>query len=349
MTGVRPRRASPPTFTVESSEDLDEAAHTDVRVPIRRQELVLRGAGPPIAVERTVSPGGATRPPVVLIHGFAQNRYTWRVTGRSLPAALAAAGHDVYNVELRGHGGSRRAGAGNASAFEDYVDDAIRVVAALPDRPFVVGHSLGAAVGVGVVTRAPVRGLVHLAGVYQFATRNEVLRAIARASIRLEPLLRTAALRMDTAWAGRLLARAYSLTEVAGYGLPLAGWVPGSIERALLEERLALGFDWTSVEVWLEMSAWASGRPFPYAAAFERVDVPLYVMVGRADPLATHHDAKPCFERSASTDKQFEVLDPFDHEVRWGHVDIILGRAAPRVVWPRLVSWMAARSPGDRG
>ncbi len=326
--------------------------HRGDEVEVEIQELVLPSEHeePPLAIERTrLAEGGAgLRPPVVLIHGFAQNRYTWRIQGRSMTASLARAGFDVFNLELRGHGRSRELRPENALAFDDYVRDGVRAVKAVSlggRAPFVVGHSLGGAVGVGVATQVPVAGLVHLAGVYTFASQNRALRGLAAATLRMEATLRASRMRLSTGLAGEVLGQLYSITEVAGYGFPIRGWVPESIERPLLEERLARGFDWTSVEVWLQMARWARGEPFAYREAWSRTDVPLLVVYGDDDPLVREGDATACFRESGSRDKQIQVFDAFHHEVHWGHVDLILGRKAPDHVWPRLTSWMADRVP----
>ncbi|MFK7927340.1 MAG: alpha/beta hydrolase [Myxococcota bacterium] len=322
-------------------EVLHEAQTCELRV--RKQRIETANGHPPLAIERTTLPGGPTRGPVLLVHGFAQNRYTWRISECSMSGWLASQGFDVLNVELRGHGNSRAYGAGNASDFAEYVADAVRVVDTLDQAPFYIGHSLGGAVGIGVATQRPLRGLVHLAGVYRFARFNRTLQRLARVSRRLEPaLLRTSA-RIKTAWAGRLLGRLYRVTDVAGYTMPLAGWAPGSMDRHLLEERLEKGFDWTSVEVWMQMAQWARGEAFPYAEAFEALDLPLMVMAGDRDPLVPHEDAKACFDASTSSDKELVLLEPFDYEVHWGHIDVILGRRAPHVVWPIIGDWMQQR------
>jgi alpha-beta hydrolase superfamily lysophospholipase len=281
----------------------------------------------------------------VLVHGLAQNRYTWQVSQRSLPAFFAEHGLATINLELRGHGRSRELGAANATAFSEYVQDIQRVAESLPYPPFVMGHSLGAAAAIGASTVTPLAGVVHLAGVYAFASTNPVLRGIARVSVKAELVLRHGRVRVSTGWAGDVLGRLYSLTDIAGYGLPLAGWVPGSIRRDVLEERLSAGFDWTSLEVWLELCSWARGVQFPYVSAFRETEVPLLVISGDADPLARPIDARPCFDDAATDDKTLVVLEPFEHERHWGHVDIILGDRAPAVVWPMLTTWFLERCP----
>jgi pimeloyl-ACP methyl ester carboxylesterase len=325
---------------------VDEVVDTGVVVELEREWLRLPGDdGPPLSVVRTTLPGGPTRPnPVVLVHGFAQNRFTWRISGRSMEGWLAARGFEVLNLELRGHGLSREYGAGNASDFHYYVEDALRVVRACDRPPFAIGHSLGGAVITGAATEAPLAGLVPIAGVFTFGRHNLAIRALARLSVRAEPLLMAAPVRMSTGWAGRVLGSMYSLTDIAGYGLPLAGWVPGSLERELLEERLVKGFDWTSVEVWLQMARWARGEPFAYAEAFREVDVPLLVVAGDSDPLLPPADARSCYEASGSDDATFLVMDMFGHGEHFGHVDILLGRHAPKLVWPKIGDWLIERS-----
>lgn len=325
--------------------EVDEHIHADRRVRLRVRALRLpkTRSAPALAVEHSALPAGPTRAPVVLVHGFAQNRYTWRVSQRSLSGHLAAHGFDVWNLELRGHGNSRAYGAGNARAFAEYVDDLVRVTEAIGRPPFVIGHSLGGGVGVGASTRVPLAGLVHLAGLFAFATTNPFLRALAALTRRVSPVLRNPKIRVSTQWSGRLVSRLYGFTDATGYAFPVSGWAPGSVERDLLDERLRLGFDWTSLEVWREMADWALGAPFPYAEAFAGVDVPLLVLAGDADTLLTPADARRCYEASGAKDKSFVLFEPFDHKVHWGHLDLVLGKHAPDEVWPVITRWMQDR------
>ena len=120
-------------YEVRDDQVLDEVEHGDVVVTVRRRLLGLpaSGGGPPLAVEHSSAPGvGSGRPNVVLVHGLAQNKHTWRLSRRSFVAHLVRNGFDVWNVELRGHGDSRRLGARNATSIADYVHDATRVIAA---------------------------------------------------------------------------------------------------------------------------------------------------------------------------------------------------------------------------
>ncbi len=336
---------------VLADDIVEEHIHGQQFAPLRVMSVRIPGTvdDPPLAVERTVLPDMRTGPPIILVHGFAQNRYTWRVSQRSLSGRLALEGFDVWNLELRGHGNSRAYGAGNATAFEQYVRDLVRTVAVAREEsggraPFVMGHSLGGGVAVAASTLVPLAGVVHVAGVYVFATGNPFLRLLAGVTQEARPLLTTSRIRMSTGWAGRLVSRLYGFTDATGYAFPVSGWAPGSVERDLLDERLTKGFDWTSVEVWLEMAEWARGREFPYAPAFRTTDVPLLVIAGDADTLLMPKDAKRCFDESGSTDKHYLLFEPFEHQVHWGHLDLLLGKRAPEFVWPRIVRFLADRA-----
>jgi len=323
---------------VEQNIDRGEAAR------FHKEILELPGEVPLRLVRKTL-PGGATLGPVVLVHGFAQNRYSWHTSRRSLVNWLASRGWDVYNLELRGHGRSREGETMGAEAFADYVGDVARVARALGGEGFFVGHSLGGAACYGAATEAPMRGVVGIGALFGFAQGNWFLRLLGGLThaLRSTPIVKHLDIR--TRLFGRVLARLFTLSDVAGYTLPISGWWPGSVEPDLLEERLVRGFDWTSATVWLEMSRWAATGSFDYEDAWRRTDVPLLVMVGDRDHLMPLRDARRAYDLSGSTDRELVVFDDFHHDVHWGHLDLILGRLAYAHTWPCLHTWMAARAP----
>ena len=142
---------------------------------------------------------------------------------------------------------------------------------------------------------------------------------------------------------GRFLSKIYGLSDILGYTFPLSGWWPGSVEPELIEERLRLGFDWTSVQIWSEMSKWITQGKFPYEEQWKKVDVPLLVLLGDEDHLLTPTDGQPAYHRSGSTDKELIILDDFHHETHWGHLDIILGKLAQKHIWTTIDGWLQKR------
>jgi non-heme chloroperoxidase len=79
--------------------------------------------------------GGAT---VLFLHGGGQTRHSW---GNAVDAAAATGCHAI-TIDLRGHGESDWAKDGRYD-LPTIAQDVADVVAALPDRPVLVGASLG--------------------------------------------------------------------------------------------------------------------------------------------------------------------------------------------------------------
>jgi pimeloyl-ACP methyl ester carboxylesterase len=79
-------------------------------------------------------------PPVVLIHGWPETKYSWR---HQVPA-LAGAGYRAIAVDCRGYGGSSKPEAVEAYSLELIVADFIALFDALElPSPVVVGHDWG--------------------------------------------------------------------------------------------------------------------------------------------------------------------------------------------------------------
>ncbi|MED5374326.1 MAG: alpha/beta fold hydrolase [Myxococcota bacterium] len=294
---------------------------------------------------RKTLPKGPSRPPVVLVHGLAQNRYTWHLSGRSLANWLAVRGWDVWNLELRGHGRSRHKEQ-HDERFDDYAQDVLAVARALDGQAFFMGHSLGgAAIYAAAALGAPMRGMIGVGAVFSFAQHQIWLRNLARLTLAAERALPTRRLVVKTRVFGEMLAKLYGLSDSAAYTLPISGWWPGSMESELLSERLGHGFDWTSIQVWLDMSRWAvSGRFDPYQEPFSVCGTPLLVLAGDEDHLCPPGDARVPFDLAQWEDKQYRLFDHYSDGQHFGHVDLVLGRHAPSMVWPLLHDWMAARS-----
>jgi pimeloyl-ACP methyl ester carboxylesterase len=301
---------------------------------------------------------GTSRGAVVLVHGYAQNRYSWHLPQRSLTDHLAAAGFDVFNLELRGVGRSRALGAPPARAVADFAAqdlpaalDAVRAATG-DDRPFLVGHSLGALVALAAAGRTPerVRGVVSLAGIYDFARGNALLRAAGRALTLLPGGGRPHA-RVPTDAVGRALHAARALFDArAAERLPLQAWAPGSMAPEVLAEAVRRSFEAASRGVTRDLARLATGQPLvdaagaPLLAPWERQrSVPLLVVAGAEDVLVSPQDARAACDRAATPDRTFVTPHRAPGEPGWGHMDLLLGDRAPERVWPLVTAWLAAR------
>lgn len=85
--------------------------------------------------------GPTTGPPIVLVHGAWHAAWCW---DEGFAARLAARGHDVHAVSLRGHGASEGRRGLWRTRVRDHVTDLRRVIDAIGSPTLLVGHSRGA-------------------------------------------------------------------------------------------------------------------------------------------------------------------------------------------------------------
>ncbi|HEV2680929.1 MAG TPA: alpha/beta hydrolase, partial [Rhodanobacter sp.] len=108
-----------------------------------------------LAVE-TRNPAG--HPALLFAHGFGQTRGAWNATA----TALADAGCRCVTFDTRGHGESDRVVDGDYH-MDQFADDLLRLAAAQPEPPILVGASMGGLLGIvlaGEVRPTPFRALV---------------------------------------------------------------------------------------------------------------------------------------------------------------------------------------------
>jgi N-formylmaleamate deformylase len=92
---------------------------------------------------------GGDKPPVVLLHGFTDNGLCWTSVARVLEQD-----YDVIMYDARGHGLSDRPITGFTPQL--LTEDAANVIQILQlERPFLLGHSMGAATAGQVAARHP--------------------------------------------------------------------------------------------------------------------------------------------------------------------------------------------------
>jgi pimeloyl-ACP methyl ester carboxylesterase len=113
-----------------------------------------------LAVE-TRHPAGS--PTLLFAHGFGQTRGAWN----GAATALAEQGCRCVTFDSRGHGESDRVPGDTDSAggyhMDQFADDLLRLAAAQPQPPILVGASMGGLLGIvlaGEVRPAPFRALV---------------------------------------------------------------------------------------------------------------------------------------------------------------------------------------------
>ena len=84
---------------------------------------------------------------------------------------------------------------------------------------------------------------------------------------------------------------------------------------------------------------------FPYEREWSKIDdIPIWIMIGDRDHLLTELDGRPAYDLSNSPKKRLTILNNIEHETHWGHLDIILGKLAPKHVWRPISKWIESES-----
>lgn len=297
---------------------------------------------------------GETLAPVLLVHGYGQNRYAWHVPSRSFSNYLARAGFDVYNLDLRGHGRSRHLGARRPSHITDYVREDIPAAIAEVRRlsedrgVFLIGHSMGGLLSYAASTALgdAIAGVTSLGSPYHFTKGSLSLRVVGDVMLAVDRRLPLGHGAPGLKWFGESMRLARVFVESPVFPLPIRGFVPGSMEPRVLGEHMSLAMDSGSITVlrnmFLDAAEWrktgaALGGLSGYAGAFEASDKPLLVIAGTRDDLAPPASVEPAFARSRSRDKTYRAFPR-------GHIDLIMGKDAPRTIWPLIEAWLRARA-----
>ncbi len=287
---------------------------------------------------------------ILLIHGFAQNRMTWHSRQQSLVYRLADRGWDVYCAELRGHGLSRPTSRCATTLADYFALDLPAIMAGFSGAhrggpKVVIGHSLGGlmAAQLGLWYGATLAGVALLAspGRVRLGRQFALARLLPRARRYLPGFQLLSGLPFRLDWIGFASAYVAARRGEAAATFPVSPWAPGSMEDEFLVDWLRHGFDVTGWGVVTELAAWGEDGRLTVAGVSEDLisgfgdikgpvllfDGALDEIVPRAQALVPSH-----FPSALVTHRQVEGF---------GHCDLILGTAAPRLVWPHMESWLA--------
>ena len=308
-----------------------------------------------VARLRPRADGPAQGAPVVCWHGVACNSRTFDFEpGRSLGRYLAELGFDVYLVDLRGGGSSERSRRGRFGFF-DYVDkDVPAVLAAVRARTGArrvlwVGHSMGGLIGYEHLAQETgdedLAALVALGSPLNLGESRVELRFLSR----LLPVL-------------RLLMPVIHLSVVTRFLSPFAGrWrgypesvflnpvhTPGDVVRhfmvEVLEDVPRRVLEELATRLLRDRSV--DGRPLSVVRErLSRTTVPTLVVSGAADGVAP---LRACDVSAQRVDREHTAIvlsraqgAPFD----FGHLDLIVGDAAPKQVFAPVAAFLLAWAP----
>ncbi|MFY0525120.1 alpha/beta fold hydrolase [Archangium gephyra] len=294
--------------------------------------------------------------PVLLCHGLAANRCTFDFEPPySLAHFLSEAGFDCFSVEWRGIGHSRPPPPGRRWA-DVTVDELIAqdgpalIELALAQtgarRAFWVGHSLGGLVGYAVAqgpAGTKLAGLLALGSPVFFPPDPLLRRLISVGTMAAWPR------GFRNEWLSR------SLAPYLGYlTLPLSDVIinPKHILPPIQRKVYANMMASMSRNVLRQFQDWIDHDAFrsydgsvDWRAGLAKLELPVMVMGGSADRLASPKNLRAQYELVGSTDKKLHVFGcERGDKMNYGHGDLLFGTGAPIEVHPEIRDWLAARA-----
>lgn len=277
-----------------------------------------------IAVTRLglVSAPDARGVPVVLLHGsFSNRRFWYSPKGLGLGAYLARAGFDVWIPEMRGHGLSARNSAYKDNGVADYARFDLPAIAGFVreqtgEALHWIGHSLG-----GTTLAAALGG-------HYLTTDDAASVALFGSQVtRSHWLLKVPPLQ----WVARLLLKRFE--HVSG---PRFKRGPEDEPMGVLLENMR----------WRGLFGSFGHKKDDWWAGLQQVTVPLLCVAGAGDHQDPEWACRELFERFGSDDKTFLVLgreQGFSED--FGHVPMLVSKAAQTQVWPRVADWLNRHVP----
>ncbi len=319
---------------------------------------VLTDDGATIALHRHPAAG----PPVILVHGVASNHHFWDLDPEhSLADWLMERGHDVWLLDLRGHGDAERDIRGqpqrNGWKVDHYgehdVPAAVDYVKAATGYATVgyVGHSMGGMVGAiyAVTGGAPSLSSLIVVGSPGALLRGTPLYGLAQAAF----------------WTGGATHLSFATPAFAD----LAAALESGPLRVKLQERLynPANMESRTVERMFrsivspvsrgEMRHFARmmadacfeswDRRIDYTAALAEVKTPTYVVVGRGDHVATPSWVEAWGPAMGGPVEVFHAGTVSGLQADYGHLDLGLGERASVEIFPGIEAWLG-RYPGER-
>ncbi len=298
--------------------------------------------------------------PILLCHGLGANRFNFDLgPDVSLARYLQQEGFEVWSIDLRGRGHSRRYPMGNGRrvrphVFDDYVkkdaEAAIRHVLDQTGASKVhwIGHSMGGLVLFALLQSAEAEAIasgVAIGSPGSFARIGGT--SLANVSFRFLRYFPRIPLSFLAAGLAPLLARIRLPGDSLFMNRNNVDVQP--VERALCY----LVADMSGGEVAQFMDWEKSGefRTFDgltsYEANYPSVRQPLLFIAGAKDYLVPPASVAAVHDRISSEKKDFVVLGKqHGQEQDYGHGDLLIGKNVRREVFPRILDWLVSVESG---
>lgn len=318
----------------------------------REKLFVTTTDGVRLAIHRVPPASGAPseHPPVLLLHGLGANRSGFLVPQRSLAHHLSSLGFDCYVPELRGAGESEV--PARPWDLDDYLEhDLPAILSAVRESSghhevHWVGHSMGglllccyailrSAEGDHGIRRGVTIGsaLDYRVGQSGFARLFAVRRLIEKLpAVPFGPLAHALS---------PLMGRVRNPLEAFNFSF-------ANVEPEIVRAWHGHGFEWiptrllSSLATTFEETGLRSrDGKIRYLDCVQQVRFPLLFVAGSSD-VQCPVEAVEATARSVGPHARLLAFGrAFGHAEDYGHCDLIVGRNAPREVWPHLARFLA--------
>jgi oxygen-independent coproporphyrinogen-3 oxidase len=296
----------------------------------------------------------ADKPPVLLVHGISSNARFWDLDPEhSLADWLADRGHDVWLLDLRGHGealwradGSRQISGWTVDDYGRYdVAAAVDHVRAVTGYRTVgyVGHSMGGMVGaIYTVTRGAEKlsSLVAVGSPIAFSMDDPLL-PLARAGFAAGGAM---LFWFETPLAGSFAA---DVGDVIPTSLVARLYNPENVSATVADRLMRNIVSPNSREEMQHFSRMLRDERFQsfdgsvdYTAELAKVKVPTLAVVGAADQIAWPHSVE---RWKTAVGGEVELLYAGKSgglSTDYGHLDMGLGEKAADEIFPRIADWL---------
>ncbi len=292
--------------------------------------------------------------PVLLIHGLASNRHNMDFPNgeTSLARYLWKKGWDTWVIELRGAGhSSPPSGLGwlkKSWTVDHYVRQdlpaAVRFILEKTKhtRLHWVGHSLGGLLISPFVNTHSGDGIQSV--VVAASPMTGIPEKFFKWTYLMEPLLRIFPVIPYRILARVLGFRPHWLNK--GPIPPL--YVRGNMEAKTLRIGARIAVDDLPSGVIRQFQQWMRSRRFRsadgkirYHVDFKKLKFPFLILTAALDPLTPYRETKKIYDNILSRKKSWVVFGKdHGHTADYSHWDLILGRHAPREVYPTISRWL---------
>lgn len=311
--------------------------------------------------------------PVVLCHGMALNHYFWNLDQDvNFSGYLASKGFDVWTVDLRGNGRSKRVNRFGDFKSADVQEGKERVKSssfwtvddyAKYDIPAIldfvtqetgrdqvtwIGHSMG-----GMVMYVFLETSEDVSKVKNFVAlgspvvlphpANDLLKEMEELQKSIDGLIDVGLKGLRTTALLTPLTSELNPLDTLYFNRKNVDW--DNVQRMYAHslENIPRGVSRQMREL-IETGEFKSyDKSFNYAKNLDRIKVPALLLAGKGDALGSEYAVLTAYNGISSEDKTYRLFGTENrYGVNYGHCDLVFGETAPKEVYPFIEKWLVS-------